>query len=274
MARWLATWMVMVFLAGCAALPSAQERKAQADNIAARHDWQPIALHAGTFDMVAYVPRHIEKGERLTVYIEGDGLAWLAADMPSPDPTPQTPTGLQLALAQPSGNAAYLARPCQYLDEDKLAQCRQEYWTRKRFAPEVVAASNIALDDLKQRFGATHLTLVGYSGGGAIAALLATRRGDVEYLVTVAGNLDTRAWTDLHQVSPLSGSLNPADYPDTLRKIPQWHFAGEKDSVVPPFLVQNFANAMENAHVEIIPEYDHHCCWVEGWRELWKKAKH
>jgi hypothetical protein len=44
-----------------------------------------------------------------------------------------------------------------------------------------------------------------------VASLVAARRHDVVRLVTVAGNLDHLAWTTLHGVSPLTGSLNPAD---------------------------------------------------------------
>jgi len=39
--------------------------------------------------------------------------AWLAVPRPSQDPTPVDPLALRLALVQPTGNAAYLARPCQ-----------------------------------------------------------------------------------------------------------------------------------------------------------------
>jgi hypothetical protein len=66
----------------------------------------------------------------------------------------------------------------------------------------VISASNQAVDALKQRYGAQEIVLVGYSGGGAVAALVAARRTDVVRLVTVAGNLDHLAWTHLHSVPP------------------------------------------------------------------------
>ncbi len=151
--------------------------------------------------------------------------------------------------------------------------CRQAYWTNQRFASEVIEAMDRAVDILKQRFGALRITLIGYSGGGAIAALLASRRGDVARLITVAGNLDHLAWTAFHRVSPLTGSLNPVDFRTSLGQIPQWHFSGREDRVVPSFLLENFVEGMSNTRVKIIPEYDHYCCWARDWPYLWKETR-
>ena len=85
------------------------------------------------------------------------------------------------------------------------------YWTTHRFAPEVIRASDLALDRLKTLFGAQRLVLVGYSGGAAVALLVAARRHDMGQIITVAGNLDHQAWTHYHHVQALSGSLNPVD---------------------------------------------------------------
>ena len=52
--------------------------------------------------------------------------------------------------------------------------------------------------------------LGGFSGGGGAAALLAAMRQDVVFLGTIAGNLDTEAWTQLQGISPLAEPLlNP-----------------------------------------------------------------
>jgi pimeloyl-ACP methyl ester carboxylesterase len=254
-------------LAGCATAPAPQERLETATALAVEHGWQGRVIHAGRFDMMAWLPEHITPSPDLTVYLEGDGLAWLSPDTPSPDPTPVNPIGLRLALAQPGGNAAYLARPCQYVRNDA---CSAAYWTNARFAPETVAATRLAVDDLARRFGARRLTLVGYSGGASIAALVTARRSDVVRLVTVAGNLDHRQWTRLHGISPLTGSLDAADERDALRGMPQWHFVGGRDRVVPPVLVQDFAVGMPDAHVIVLNDYDHRCCWAEHWKDLWQ----
>jgi len=115
------------------------------------------------------------------------------------------------------------------------------------------------------------LRLVGYSGGAAVAALVAAKREDVVQLVTVAGNLDHRAWTTWHQVSDLSQSLNPADARRELSAIPQYHLIGEKDKVVPPALIDEFVagfSSSEKIMVREIPDFDHQCCWVQRWSSL------
>ncbi|MBF0128076.1 MAG: alpha/beta hydrolase, partial [Magnetococcales bacterium] len=150
-------------------------------------------------------------GEPLTVYIEGDGFAYETAYRPSPDPTPRNPMVLRLAALHQGDNVAYLARPCMYSDPERpLPECGSNgWWTLGRFSEEVVQAMDLALTDLKKKARAPRLHLVGYSGGGAIAALLAARRADIASLRTLAGNLDHAAFTRFHKVTPLSKSLNP-----------------------------------------------------------------
>lgn len=266
--------MLALLLSACVVIPTPSERRAHADALAASHGWRAERLPAGQFELLAYLPPAIRKGTELTIYLEGDGFAWMDASTPSPDPTPRDPLALRLALQQPEGNAAYLGRPCQYVDAQPGA-CPQRYWTEARFAPEVLAASNQAIDALKARFAAQQLILVGYSGGGAIAALLAARRDDVERLITVAGNLDHRAWTRHHRVTPLTGSLNPADAPTKLQGLRQTHFAGGADRTMPAALVTAFAArfpAAQRPVVNVLPDFDHQCCWEREWPALWRAA--
>ena len=89
-----------------------------------------------------------------------------------------------------------------------------------------------SVTQLKYRFGAKSVALVGYSGGGAVVALVAAGRTDVVKLTTVAGNLDHAEWTKKHMISPLSGSLNPADYWRRLVDIPQVHYVGGRDEII------------------------------------------
>ena len=260
-------------LSACTSFPAPEERRALADTLAASRDWEAVELSAGLFDLRAYLPRKIERNVRLTVYIEGDGLAWVSSSQPSFDPTPRDPLALRLALAQPEGNTAYLARPCQF-NNAAAKVCAERYWTGQRFAPEVIEATNLALDQLKALFGAQHLILVGYSGGGAVATLLASQRGDIERLVTVAGNLDTASWTALHRVSPLSGSLNPADFAARLSTLPQTHFVGERDKVIPPKLVHHYPTEFlgpGRKNLKVLQGFDHACCWAEHWVRLWQE---
>jgi len=274
MPKVIALLLLAGILSGCASIPSPPERRAYADALAAAKGWRAEVISAGQFQLLTYAPQPIREHPELTVYIEGDGFAWVTGSTPSADPTPREPLALKLALKQAAGNAVYLGRPCQYVDAEQTG-CAQRYWTNARFAPEVVLASSKAVDALKARFGATRLTLVGYSGGGAIAALVAARRNDVERLVTIAGNLDHRAWTQFHHVDALAGSLNPADEAGKLRHIRQWHFVGSKDRITPPALLKAYVGLSPPSalsQTRILPDFDHQCCWEKEWPILWQST--
>lgn len=257
-------------------VPSPADRRHVADALASAQNWHALTISTGqSFDLVAYLPLHRVSAKQLTIYIEGDGLAWITSTTMSSDPTPQDPLALRLALTQPQGAAAYLGRPCQYGDAES-SRCASRYWTSHRFAPEVVAATDRAIDVLKEQFGASRLTLVGYSGGGAVAALVAVRRSDIERLVTVAGNLDHQAWTTYQRIQPLVGSLNPADQIDALRALRQWHFVGANDENITPALIQDFARRFPSGQrpvVRVEPGFDHRCCWVAQWPRLWRESQ-
>lgn len=266
---------LLALAAGCSVPPTRDARVVHADAVAASRGWTALTLPAAGFALRAYVPpaRPAQPGW-LTVYIEGDGLAWLTPSQASGDPTPAEPVGLRLALAQPDGLAAYLARPCQYTGAQR-PPCSAAYWTARRFSPEVVAATNAALDALQRRLGPRDLVLVGYSGGAAIAALAAARRHDVIGLVTVAGNLDLAGWARLHDLAPLTGSLDPALETDRLAGVAQYHFTGARDTVVPPALARGYAARYPQAArppVVSVPDATHHCCWQAQWPELWRRA--
>lgn len=207
----------------------------------------------------------------LHVYIEGDGAAWPSPFHPPRDPTPTEPVALAMAAADPAPAVAYLGRPCQYLDAGELASCSQDYWTGSRFAPEVVTAYMAFLDRLKGASGAQRLRLIGYSGGGVIATLLAAKRSDVERLVTVAAPLAVAEWTASHRVTPLIGSLDPAMLVDA--KLPvATHFVGASDEVVPARIVAAFAER-NGGRLREVPGFDHVCCWSREWPRLLEEIK-
>lgn len=262
----------LVFQAGCSSVPSADQRVASADRMAAVHGWRSLDVPAGQFVLRSYVGPAAAGSDELTLYIEGDGLSWVTRNTISNDPTPVNPIALRMALNQPSGAAAYLARPCQYAISINR-NCRPSVWTHARFSSEIINAMNQAADALKHRYRAKRITLVGYSGGGAIALLISRAREDVARVVTVAGTLDHEAWTDLHRVTPLYDSLNPADYASELVSTPQMHLVGGADMNMPVAIVQAYGSRLpptERPPFKIIPDFDHACCWVEQWRDLYE----
>jgi len=255
-------------LSACMGSPVA--RRSSALELAQSSGWQAATLHSGRFDLLALhpAPRPVEE---IAVFIEGDGLAWLDVNTPSPDPTPLSPVALWMALSEPRRMAVYLGRPCQYVAERLANQCRREDWTSARFSAEIVAAMNQAIDELKHRFRANKLRLVGYSGGGAIAALVAAGRDDVAQLVTVAAVLDHPGWTRSLGLTPLAGSLNPADAWNSLRNTPQVHLTGGKDKVAGKSALVGYLErfpANRRPPVIEIGDFSHQCCWGKAWREI------
>ena len=239
-------------------------------DLAQKSGWRKIILQTNTsFDLVSYTPNNKKKhSDTLIIYIEGDGFAWHNRHTPSDNPTPKNPIAFKLAMAHnaETENTVYLARPCQYINLKTQPLCTPKYWTSHRFASEVIQSTNAAIDELKILYSAKHIKVVGYSGGGAIAALVAAKRNDVIELVTIAGNLDTEAWTKHHNISPLSGSLNPADYWQDLVDIPQTHYVGSNDKIVPPAIAQSYANRFPIGKTpDIIVEkaYAHHFFWEQ-----------
>jgi hypothetical protein len=246
------------------------------DETADSFGWDSAWIEAGPFDLLSY-RRFSEPGAALlTIYIEGDGLPWVTRTELSDDPTPRADRVLKLAVQDTVGNVAYLARPCFYLPADELASCPSDLWSLARYSEDVVAALDIALDRLKSDAGAAQLRLIGVSGGGVLAALLAARRDDVTSLITVTGNLDHAVWTARNGVTPMRDSLNAADVAQDIQHIPQVHFIGGDDTNVMVADVEAYMARMSDtgqSQVVVVPGQEHVCCWVQSWRALLGQAE-
>ena len=255
--------LLAVGLSGCAGDPNVQ-----ADAMAQPVGLQREQVPAGMFVLTAFV-RITHTDQPLTVYIEGDGLAWRNRNQPSDDPTPHRALGLRLAVADNSANVVYLARPCQFTPMAANPRCEVAYWTGKRYAPEVVAAIDAAVSHYLTGLPAQRVNLVGYSGGGALAVLVAARRKDVASLRTVAGNLDHVAVNRWHQVSAMPDSLNAIDVAGRVAAIPQLHFSGADDKIVPTAITRSFvAAAGRCAQLRVVDGMSHESDWAVQWPQL------
>lgn len=260
--------IVCHFFPACSIRATPADRYATADMIAQRAGWEKSYLPTKNFTLTAY-RRGARPGAPLNLYIEGDGAAWIDRSWRSDDPTPKDPLVLELAVQDPGANVAYLARPGQYVAAG-TPRGDPAYWSHRRFSPEVVAALGEAADILKVKSGAEKINLVGYSGGAALAVLLAAERDDILSLRTVAGNLDPAAVNRRHQVDPPAGSLDPLAAAEKIKGLPQRHFVGADDAVVPPVAARNFLARQggDRRRLVVVPRAGHSRGWRERWRAL------
>ncbi len=189
---------------------------------------------------------------------------------PSSNPTPRNPLALRLAAIDKGENVVYIARPCQYIELKHEKLCHVPYWTHKRFAKEVILAVDEAIDTMVSKAKAKNIHLVGYSGGGAVVAMVAAKRRDVASIRTVAGYMDHVALNRKANVSPLIGSLDPLKAAPRLKTIPQVHYIGRKDKRVPGWVLKNFRKAMGGGNCITLRRVN--ASHEEGWEDVWAKV--
>jgi Lipase (class 3) len=175
----------------------------------------------------------------------------------------------------------YVGRPCYLALADSSRTCDAYWWTFGRYSDDVVASlAQAVVIQMRARYPSDHpsypspdkkLTLIGHSGGGALAVLMAPHLAQTHAVVTLAGNLDTDAWSGYHHYLPLTGSLNPAAQPPLSTAIAQWHFAAAKDDTIPlPVIRQFCARQVQHA-----PDRKLTCDTVAGtthlagWQDWW-----
>ena len=242
-------------------------------SLALNEGFKPIIFKAGEFEFSGLLKRDSNNNEVLSVYIEGDGFAWKNRYTVSDDPTPKNPITLSLALQDNNPNVFYLPRPCQFTNGND-AKCKPRYWTTHRYCEKIIDAMDKAVSYVKQIVCANSIKLTGFSGGGTVAVLLGARRDDVVKIITISANLDHVKWTKLHNITPLYGSLNAADFAQAVQNINQIHFVGENDNNVSKAVIMNYYNRMSNnsmTNIVVINDFTHSCCWVDKWQQLLKK---
>ena len=222
-------------------------------------------LWKGT-DFIHIVYQNRAPGALLHVYLDGDGTPWLRHTSIATDPTPRNPLMLEL-MAQDPRPAVYLGRPC-YHGQSSSPSCSPALWTAQRYGPRVVNSMAAALRGILEHTPYEGVVLIGYSGGGALAMLLAEHFQSTRVVVTVAGNLNPAAWTEWHGYSPLRGSLNPAFRPPLDASIVQLHFAGGRDENIPVYLIQPVVSRQRCAKLITIGNFDHRCCWQVEWSAI------
>jgi hypothetical protein len=261
--RYLLTFLTCLSIVGCSS------NGQRIDALARSAQLQRYVIESNDLPSVVYLRAANRTSQRLLIFIEGDGIPWRAGIAPNTDPTTREPLALELLL-RTSGNAAYLARPCyQGLMTER---CTPDLWTSARYSKEVVHAMSLAVKDAMSHTQTEDVVLVGYSGGGVLATLIAEKLGRVSAVITIAANLDIDEWAKHHKYLPLSDSLNPAlsTRPHTWSEI---HLEGSDDDVVPSATRDTYFERYPSARRWRLERHGHKCCWVDEWKELWKRVE-
>ena len=192
--------------------------------------------------------KNIKMGEPLRIYIEGNG-----------NPNPKQAIALALAEKDPYQNVIYLARPCQFSDDDVCDH--SIIWEDGQFNAEIVSEMKNATIQLMRRYRAPSVEFVGYDGGATLALLLATRIPQTTRVITIDGIMDTNAYVQNNRGTSFKKSLNPADEKNQLSVKPQIHYVGKKDKITPPKTAERFVARQPNpvnATVKTVNNVDHY----------------
>ena len=251
-----------LLIAGCALSPASDF-----DNYATHLGLDSNSVHSASHDHRVF-SKSGDSSSGLRVYFGSDGTPWVGNKTVARDPTPQRPLTLDLMTRDP-GPAVYVGRPCYH---GKMRNCGPHLWTSGRFSESVLASMTEATRTIIAGYPGLEVTLIGYSGGGVLALLVAERLPGVARVVTLAANLDTDNWADRHGYLPLSSSINPADHLSWRQELIQLHLSGTRDENVTADDHERLRRKHHAATFKQVADFSHSCCWVEHWPRLLEEA--
>jgi len=236
---------------------------AKIEQQAASYGFRQAQITSNSFLLTIFINNTLCHHNTLHVYLAGDGQPWWRHRQVAIDPTPSHLLAFDLMRVD-NASTVYLGRPC-YHGQYQAEACHPLYWTHWRYSATVVNSMASGLIQLLSAYPACRITLIGYSGGGTLAMLIAPKLAAVERVVTIAGNLDVTAWADYHDYSALDGSLNPATEPALPATIAQIHLIGNEDNNIPAEISLSALKRQSDPVILRFPNADHDCCWVDIW---------
>ncbi|PJE80498.1 hypothetical protein CI610_00524 [invertebrate metagenome] len=261
------TILLVLFLSGCQTRPTALSTEM---NNAFNHRFKEAIIDTPHFSVYTRLPNQPPHNDTLRVYIEGDGNAWIRRSRISQNPTPKNRLMHRLMLQDTKQDIAYIARPCQFIRPSHT--CVPDAWTFSRYDPVMVNTINEVIDRIiKNKY--QKIELVGFSGGATIALGLTALRNDITSIRTVAGNLDPAYVNQWHHVTPMPTAIDTLTLANTLKKIPQRHFIGKKDRIIPYEIYQHYHRNIPSLCIThtIVDNASHGHGWEAHWESLLKE---
>ena len=221
--------------------------------------YQPVKTRNVT---LATWRKDVKPFKKLRIYIDGNAHT---TGLTTKRPQMYADVAMQLAQKDTFPSIAYLGRPCYFIEQDV---CKPIVWEEGKYAPEVVDEMKDVIQSWQKKYNLKEIEFVGYDGGAAFALSLPTRLTNVKVtrVVTIAGILDTKTDAMYRDEDIMLDSVNPANELYLLSGIPQIHYVGGKDKVVPMVFTQNFVKKLPNpvsVQIKRVPNADH-----ENWAQF------
>ena len=225
----------LFLLAGCAGA-----------NWVAPDDFTYVPIQTDSYSIATWQKINNHKNDTVHIYIEGDGHAFDVYGQPTDNPTPRGMLVRDLAVRDNFENVVYVARPCQFIMDER---CSESDWTDARFSQKIIDAQTQVIKQIAKN---KKIIVVGYSGGAMVSGLIINQNPQMKFekWITIAGVLNHKKWTEYFGDKPLGKSLDM----ETLPNIPQTHFIGGQDRVVPYDLAKTWA---KDGDIKIVPNATH-----------------
>tara|TARA_R110001592_G_C13186681_1_gene751718 strand:- start:4420 stop:5241 length:822 start_codon:yes stop_codon:yes gene_type:complete len=214
-------------------------------------------VSSNNFKHLLAINSHSDINKPVIVFIEGDGRPWQRHNRVASKPTPDKPLLLEWFIAA-DFPAVYLGRPCYFELNDP--QCSPYWYTHGRYSEPVVDS---LVQVLRDNVAEKNLVLVGHSGGGTLAILMAEKLEHVQAVLTIAGNLQVNAWSEYHHYSKLQGSMDPMLRKTLPGHIRQIHVYSPFDKVIQEEWIKAYSKKQLNSGLIELPVHGHDYAWKE-----------
>jgi hypothetical protein len=265
--NWVIPGSAVFFLGACTALLSPIE---QSRSIATQAGFTEVRLpDARLRAYLKHRPIAVGEGSSVTVYIESDGAPWRLPDEPPADPTPHKP----MVLKDGSVGPVALGRLSRDVRANTLNRRNSLPATphfgcvaasAKMPSPPRTRRSAASRGDRCRAGESRRLLWRGLDGGAGRGQTRGCRLPGNNCRPSRYGRLD-----------PCDRRIAAGLFTESCRYVrhgwlgmPQTHFRGAKDDLVPPRTSARFLKEAPGAKVINKADFDHACCWEDAWAQL------